>query len=157
MLRALAVTAAVGLLVAPTASQATPPGPTAAKIVTALRAKGLPMTPKGKLRQPFFEPPARLYANPEGGVQMWQFRDERRARAAAAGVSGDGSTVRSGSKIRLMEWLAPPHWFRGKSVVVLYLGSDGPTLSALRNVLGAQFAGRKGASAAQHPTKMLVR
>ena len=130
---------AVGSIAAAAAAPAPSPLPS---VLSALRARGLPMTPSGMVRQPFFAPRARVYANPGGDVHTWLFESERRARAAAAGISKDGSTIRSGGKVSNVHWIGPPHWFRLRRLLVLYAGADAKTITALRSVLGAQFAGR---------------
>ena len=63
-----------------------------------------------------------------------------RSEALAADVSqitpdGNLSTV-------MIEWIAPPHFFQGERLLVLYLGDDQAAIDLLTDMLGSQFAGR---------------
>lgn len=40
-------------------------------------------------------------------------------------------------------WIAPPHFFRRRNLIVLYLGSDETTLLKLRGMLGDEFVGQR--------------
>lgn len=118
--------------------------PDAAEVIERLRSEGLPMREQRSVEQPFFAPSApgaRVFANPRGDMQLWEFSDAKRSRAAAASVSKDGSSIRSGGAMYEVEWVAPPHWFRLGRVIVLYLGDDATVITALGSVLGHQFAG----------------
>jgi len=118
-------------------------GPADARdVIGKLRRRGLRMRPRGTLKQPFFAVRALRFENQGGDVQLWEFADAKRARVAAAGVDPTGSSIRRGSTATTVEWMAPPHWFRLGRVVALYLGTDAPSLVALRAALGPQFAGR---------------
>ena len=119
-----------------------------AAIVAALRERGLPMRPRGKVASDFFGVPADAYDNPTGHVQTWELASEAAAERAAAKVSADGYNIaiavpgRPGSVVHV-DWIAPPHWFRKGRVILLYLGRDRATLAALTDVLGRQFAGQR--------------
>ena len=116
--------------------------PRDAAIVAKLRRTGLPMCPEDPISQPFFTVQGRLFANPGGPVQVFEFAGTKAARAAAGTVSPDGSNFRRGRTVIHIDWAAPPHFFRRARWIVLYLGEDRATLAALRRGLGKQFAGR---------------
>ncbi len=41
----------------------------------------------------------------------------------------------------LAEWVAPPHFYRCESAIVLYLGNNAAVMQALGELCGAEFAG----------------
>ena len=106
-------------------------------LVAHLRESGLRVVPAGEVRQPFFTPTAKVIRIGDSGeAQIYEFATEEKAAAEAARVNADGSIGTS-----MPMWIAPPHFFRKRSVIVLYLGSDENTLLTLRGLLGSQFAG----------------
>jgi hypothetical protein len=115
-------------------------------LVEHLRSSGLTVEPAGEIEQPFFTPQARVIrigttsnAQPRGGeAQVYEYATEQQAAADAAKVSSDGSI--NGS---MPHWIAPPHFFRRRNLLVLYLGSDETTLLNLRGFLGNEFAGQR--------------
>jgi hypothetical protein len=106
--------------------------------VAALRSAGVKSRSGGPVDQPFFSVPGRFVRVKGEDVQVFEYPDEARARAASNGVSQDGGTV-GGSAVM---WAGPPHFFRRGRLIVLYVGEDPSVLSPLQRVLGPQFAGR---------------
>jgi len=107
-------------------------------LVAHLRQAGLRVESAGQIEQPFFTAKAKvLRIGDSGEAQVYEYASEERAAAEAARVNADGSIGTS-----MPMWIAPPHFFRKGSLIVLYLGSDERTLSTLQRLLGAQFAGQ---------------
>lgn len=106
-------------------------------LVAHLRESGLRVEAAGEVEQPFFTPKAKvLRIGDSGEAQVYEYATEEQAAAEAARVNSNGSIGTS-----MPMWIAPPHFFRKRSLIVLYLGSDENTLLTLRGVLGNQFAG----------------
>lgn len=105
-------------------------------LVEHLRASGLAIEAAGEVTQPFFTPVARVIRiGGTGEAQVYEYPTEEQAATEAARVKPDGSIGSS-----MPHWIAPPHYFRRRNLIVLYLGSDENTLLILRGVLGAEFA-----------------
>lgn len=107
-------------------------------LVAHLRGAGLRVEDGGRIEQPFFTPPARVIRVGESGeAQIYEYASESAAADDAARVNRDGSIGTS-----MPMWIAPPHFFRSGSLLVIYLGSDETTLAVLRSALGTPFAER---------------
>lgn len=108
-------------------------------VVDHLRSSGLRVESLGEVEQPFFTPKARVIRiGTTGEAQVYEYATEEQAAADAAKVNADGSIGGS-----MPMWVAPPHFFRRRNLLVLYLGSDENTLLQLRALLGNEFAGRR--------------
>ncbi len=106
-------------------------------LVAHLRKSGLRIEAVGDVEQPFFTPKAKVIRIGDSGeAQVYEYASEEQAAAEAARVNSNGSIGTS-----MPRWIAPPHFFRKRSLIVLYLGSDDDTLLALRGALGNQLAG----------------
>lgn len=71
-------------------------------------------------------------------VQVFEYSDENAANQEAASISPDGSTVGT----TMVSWVGPPHFFRARKIIVLYIGEDQAVINLLEGSLGKQFAGR---------------
>lgn len=124
--------------------QATPtvsPGALArdyASLVASLKATGVTVEPGDEVEQPFFSVTGRTIKVNGQDVQVFEYPDTASADAEAAQVSPDGSAVGT----TMMTWTAPPHFYKGGRVIVLYVGTDASVIAALKAALGAQFAGQ---------------
>lgn len=108
-------------------------------LVGYLRSSGLKVEPLGEIEQPFFTPKARVIRiGTTGEAQVYEYATEELADADAAKVQSNGSI--GGSMPR---WIAPPHFFGRRNLLVLYLGTDETTLLNLRRFLGNEFAGQR--------------
>ena len=108
-------------------------------LVEHLRKAGLTVEPAGQVEQPFFTPKARVIRiGTTGEAQVYEYATEEAAAADAAKVNADGSI---GGTMPM--WIAPPHFFRRKNLLVLYLGSDEASLVSLRGFLGNEFARKR--------------
>ena len=106
-------------------------------LVEHLRSSGLKVESAGEIEQPFFTPKARVIRiGATGEAQVYEYINEEQAAADAAKVNPDGSIGTS-----MPHWIARPHFFRRRNLLVLYLGSDESTLQSLRSFLGNEFAG----------------
>jgi hypothetical protein len=103
-----------------------------------LRAAGMTVKPGGDVMQPFFAVPGKVIKVLGEDVQVFQYAHETEAEAQAAQVSPDGSTVGT-TKVH---WMAPPHFYKRGTLVVVYVGDNTKVLKALEEVLGQQFAGQ---------------
>ena len=107
-------------------------------LVDHLRSSGLKVESAGEIEQPFFTPKARVIRiGTTGEAQVYEYPSEQAAEADEAKVKSDGSIGGS-----MPHWIAPPHFFRRGTLLVLYLGSDENTLASLRSFLGNEFAKR---------------
>jgi hypothetical protein len=108
-------------------------------LVEHLRSAGLEVESAGEIEQPFFTPKARVIRiGTTGEAQVYEYATEDHAAADAAKVKLDGSIGGS-----MPHWIAPPHFFRRRNLIVLYLGSDENTLLSLRGLLGNEFAAQR--------------
>jgi hypothetical protein len=59
-----------------------------------------------------------------------------------AGVAeADAEARRVPDILAVTRWAAPPHFFRGNRLIVLYVGTDTGVITPLQRLLGPQFAG----------------
>jgi hypothetical protein len=103
-----------------------------------LKASGNHVEVGKEVKQPFFKPTGRILTMNGQELQVFEFPDSQSAAAAAASVSADGSHI-GGSAT---SWPASPHFFKTDRVIVLYVGDDPATISALGTALGGSFAGK---------------
>ena len=75
-------------------------------------------------------------------VQVMDFGDAAALEAQAAGISPTGSSIATNGQASMVLWVAPPHFFRTHTAIVLYVGENSDVIDALTSVLGPQFAGR---------------
>jgi hypothetical protein len=106
-------------------------------VVAALRHEGLPMTDAGNDIWYLFGVVVWFYGNPVGPIWIFEFHDAKSAVETSMRISPDGYTT-NGVHV---DWAKPPHWYRGRNMLELYIGSDPATLASLQRVLGPQFAG----------------
>ena len=71
-------------------------------------------------------------------VRVFQFRSVEDADAASGTVSADGSSIGTTT----MSWDAPPHFYKGGILIVLYVGSASSVVNVLEEAMGPQFAGQ---------------
>ncbi len=116
------------------------PGPGTDNLIAALQAAGASVVRAEVLPRsanPFFSvESARLTVNGHN-VSVWEYATSTEADAQAALISPDGDEI--GNSI--VDWIGPPHFYRGSQLIVLYVGREENLLSLLQDVLGPQFAG----------------
>ena len=103
-------------------------------LIDGLRAAGATV----KVDRPFFSVPSRLIAVDGEHVDVFEYEDAAAVEDAAGGISADGGSVGAA----IIDWLAPPHFYKKARLLVLYVGDDTDVMQLLEDVLGEQFAGR---------------
>lgn len=107
----------------------------ATKLTAELRRAGFEPRPGGAVEQPFFAPAGEIIELGEGALQIFEFRDEQSAAAAAARIKPGGGTATS-----QIYWVEPPHFYRQGRIVVIYLGDDPQMLRWMEQRFGPPFA-----------------
>lgn len=83
-----------------------------------------------------------VYRVSGGELHVFRFGSAESALEASALVEPDGYTVNTESGIKqVVDWAAPPHWFRDGRQVAVYVGSSAEVIAALEAAAGPQFAG----------------
>ena len=90
------------------------------------------------VKHPFFSVGGRIMLVDGEPVQIMEYRDAAALEADAGHISPDGSSTGT----TMVTWIAPPHFFRTDTAIVLYVGESPQVIEALTSVLGPQFAGR---------------
>ena len=106
-------------------------------LVDSLRAAGAAVAPSGTVSQPFFTPQGRVLTVDGKDVQVFEFPSVEEASTVAETVSPDGSSIGTS----MVGWVAPPHFYKAGTLIVIYVGSDRDVINALQAAMGAQFAG----------------
>ena len=109
------------------------------RLASQLQMAGLKVERTGSARQPFFAVPAKVLAIGADEIEVFEFRNAEDAKKAAAMVSADGGTIGTSA----MHWMAPPHFHRRDSTILIHLGSTAEVQSAIERIAGAAFAGRR--------------
>jgi uncharacterized protein (DUF305 family) len=110
--------------------------------IDALRAEGLTVDVVDSVEQPFLQAPGTVLRLSGNGltdpveVQVFDYADASDAEADAAAIGPDGQP-----RTALVEWIAPPHFYRADGLIVLYVGDDHSILELLSELLGPPFAG----------------
>jgi hypothetical protein len=125
--------------------------PDMASVVESLRAAGALVT-----EQPSSGGFSFLHGSPHhllvNGQEVWMYEYPAPAVAEvdASGISMDGSTYHSGigpfGSATVVDFIAPPHYYKSGRVIALYVGRDTGTLGLLGQVFGPPFAGEDSAA-----------
>jgi hypothetical protein len=76
-------------------------------------------------------------------VQVWEYISEGAAKRNSDRIGKDGSQIKMGfGGAAIVDWIAPPHFYRKGNIIVLYNGVDETILATLETLLGPQFAGQ---------------
>jgi hypothetical protein len=120
--------------------------PDTASVVNSLRAAGATVTERESGGNFGFlhGAPHPLKVNGED-VTVFEYAAPALAEVDASGLSADGSTFHTGvgpfGSAVIVDYIAPPHFYKTGRVIALYVGNDAATLRLLRQVLGPPFAG----------------
>lgn len=113
-------------------------------LIDALRSKNVNVDISGTVSQPFLSPQSGTTVRLSGGpltaaadAQIFEYASAAAAEADTRQFRPDGSM----NTTTIVDWVAPPHFFRKGRVLVIYVGRDAAIVSLLSSVLGPQFAG----------------
>lgn len=87
--------------------------------------------------QPFFTARGRILKIDGQEIQVFEYKTAKWAASDAAKIGADGTPAET-----MVNWIAPPHFYKSNKLIVLYVGSDPGLIERLERVLGMQFAGR---------------
>lgn len=107
-------------------------------LVDHLRGVDATVVPTGSVTQPFFSVPGQVITVNGEQVQVYEYVNEDDANADAARISPDGGTVGN----TMVDWIAPPHFYKKGQLIVLYVGTNTSVMKILEMTLGSQVAGR---------------
>ena len=115
-----------------------------------LRARGFAVDPIGNVEQPFLQAQGTILRISGGKltqpaeVQSYDYNDTDFGGNGAGAAEADAQQVGPDGNPRtaIIEWVAPPHFFRKERAFVIYIGDDPAVLEVLTEALGPQFAGR---------------
>ncbi len=107
-------------------------------LIDHLRAANAIVVPTGTLTQPFFSVTGQVITVNSEQVQIYEYANEDGANADAARISPDGGTIGNA----MVDWIAPPHFYKQGKLIVLYVGTSTSVMHVLKGILGPQFAGR---------------
>jgi hypothetical protein len=107
-------------------------------LIDHLRAASATVVPTGSVTQPFFSVTGQSITVNGEPVQIYEYANEDDANADAARISPDGGTIGN----TMVDWIAPPHFYKKGQIIVLYVGSNTTVMNILKTTLGTQFAGR---------------
>jgi hypothetical protein len=125
--------------------------PDTASVVDSLRAAGATVTelPSGSGFSFLHGSPHHLLVNGEN-VTIFEYAAPALADLDASSISADGSTFHTGigpfGSAAIVDFIAPPHFYKVGRVIALYVGRDAGTLRLLRHVFGPPFAGEDSAA-----------
>lgn len=86
---------------------------------------------------PYFSVNARRIVVNGESVSVFEYRDTATVNDEAARVDPSGMSI-GGTQIT---WMAPPRFYRGTQVIVVYVGHNQDAAARLEAVLGRPFAG----------------
>lgn len=107
-------------------------------LVDHLRAAGATVVPTSTVTQPFFAVSGQVITVNGEQIQVYEYPNEDDASADASRISPDGGTVGNA----MVDWIAPPHFYKQGRLIVLYVGTNVSVMHTLETILGPQFAGR---------------
>jgi hypothetical protein len=113
-----------------------------ASLIDNLRQAGAVVEPGGEFPPDFLSAKRMIMSVNGSDVTVWEYDDAAAADAEAALISPDGCSLRTNTKITLVDWIAPPHFYKAGKLIVLYVGEGEAVTVVLENVLGPQFAGQ---------------
>lgn len=107
------------------------------ELINKLSTKKAPVRWGRRVSQPFFSVRGRILKIGGQDIQVFEYKTTKSAASDAARIGVDGTPAET-----MINWIAPPHFYKSSKLIVLYLGSDLRTIERLEGVLGQQFAGR---------------
>lgn len=107
-------------------------------LIDRLRAASVTVVPTGTVTQPFMSVTGQTIKVNGEQVQVYLYANEDDANADAARISPDGGTIGNS----MVDWIAPPHFYKVGQLIVLYIGTNTSLMKVLESTVGPQFAGR---------------
>lgn len=107
-------------------------------LIKKLRAGGAAVKPGERVSQPFFSVAGRVLNVKGEQIQVFEYAKAETAGKESGQVSTDGSPVGT----TMVNWIAPPHFYKSGRLIVLYIGENSNVIKALEKALGRQFAGK---------------
>lgn len=108
------------------------------KLSAAINAAGIHCADDGQQSgEHFFLVPPTVLDTPEGTIYVYEFYAAPLAIWEARTVGNGGYSVSAA----LVDWAAPPHFYRRGSTMVQYVGNNEAVLDTLVGLMGQQFAG----------------
>jgi hypothetical protein len=105
--------------------------------VKQLQARGATVTLLKTYDQTLLFPaPLRLFQVNHAQVSVYEYANERAAQTEAAKISPGGDRIGNA----VVDWWMAPHFYQVGKLIVLYVGSERPTLALLGSILGAPCA-----------------
>jgi hypothetical protein len=116
-----------------------------ASLVDNLDKAGATVEPAGEVTQPFFSVQGRVITVNGGDVQVFEYENAATAETEASYTTdGIHFAIKEDSITRalVVDWVAPPHFYKAGKLIVLYVGDSESVIDALDGALGSQFAGQ---------------
>jgi hypothetical protein len=107
-------------------------------LIDHLRAASVTVVPTGTVAQPSFSVTGQIITVNGEQVQVYEYANDDGANTDAARISPDGGTIGNS----MVDWIAPPHFYKVGQLIVLYVGTSKTVINILETTLGTQFAGR---------------
>jgi hypothetical protein len=107
-------------------------------LIDHLRAASATVVPTGTMAQPFFSVTGQIITVNGEQVQVYAYANDDGAHTDAARISPDGGKIGNS----MVDWIAPPHFYKAGQFIVLYVGTNTSFMKVLEMKLGPQFAGR---------------
>lgn len=110
-------------------------------VAAELAARGFDVRTAGTEARGYMSVPADLIEADGQTIELFTYASPGAATRETERIGPDGGTFYDGNRVTYIEWVAPPRFYRRNRVIVLYVGDHSPLVDALREVLGAPFAG----------------
>ncbi len=88
----------------------------------------------------FIVPGIRVAVN-GNNICVYEFENAEAMEAEASYVIPSGHGIDREDRSILINWIAPPRFYKEGRIIVIYTGDDDQTISLLRDFLGKPFAG----------------
>ncbi len=106
-----------------------------ASLMAALQQGGAKVSSEGAIQQPFLSVSGQSLNVNGQSVQTFEYATAAAMAVDAGKIGPDGSIP-----TMMISWIAQPHFYKAGRLLVIYPGTDAPTLAALKAALGDPFA-----------------
>ena len=113
------------------------------ELLAQLKAAGATVIAGTGINQPFMTVGGRTITVNDEQIQVYEYASVSDANVQASHISPDGTsfTTVSSSSTTQVDWVKPPHLYKARRIIVIYIGTNSAVLHLLGEVLGKQFAG----------------